>query len=442
MTCGITVAPRMPVASSRLSVPSKRGTRPSASGPTGTSIRSTVREEPEQDDAEQPGDGQLERAVAAALQREQRERHDARDHAAGEQRDAEQQVQRDRAADHLGEVGGDGHQLGLHPHEPRHRAREGVAAHLGQVAAGGHAELRGEGLDQHRDEVRRDDHPQQQEAVVRAGGEVGGEVAGVDVGDGGDEGGAEERDRSAHTAPLPDLADRRRGRVGRRHVFSSSRAHRRGRAGSGGRRARRSGRRSRTHSGPPNGSCRSTVRTTPGRTPSSPRWRSAALSRSDTRRTRKRAPGDDGVQADAPPLVVRAVPRRDRVAVRVVGRVAERGVDALLEPLGQHVLQQLGLGVHLVPRHAEHLVEERLQQPVAPHDAQRGPLARLGEPQLATARAVDELALLQPLDHGRHRGRRDAQLGREQPGGDRLTAVGDVVDRLEVVLARAATGRP
>ena len=193
----------------------------------------------------------------------------------------------------------------------------------------------------------------------------------------------------------------------------------------------------RTHSGPPNGSCRSTARTTPGRTPSSPRWRSAALSRSDTRRTRKHAPGGDGVEADAPPLVVRAVPRRDRVAVRVVRRVAERGVDALLEPLGQHVLQQLGLGVHLVPRHAEHLVEERLQQPVAPHDAQRGLLARLGEPQLATARAVDELALLEALDHGGDRGRRDAQLGREQPGGDRLTAVGDVVDRLEVVLARA-----
>ena len=105
--------------------------------------------------------------------------------------------------------------------------------------------------------------------------------------------------------------------------------------------------------------------------------------------------------------------------------------------VGKHVLQQLGFGVHLVPRHAEHLVEERLQQPVAPHDAQRGQLARLGEPQLAPARAVDELAVLESLDHGGDRGRRDAQLGRQKPGGDRLTPVGDVVDRLEVVLARA-----
>ena len=145
----------------------------------------------------------------------------------------------------------------------------------------------------------------------------------------------------------------------------------------------------------------------------------------------------DIVEPGPPPLVVRAVPRGDGVAVRIVRGVPERGVDALLEPLGEHVLQQLGFGVHLVPRHAEHLVEERLQQPVAAHDAQRGLLARRGEPQLAPARAVDELALLQPLDHGGDRGRRDAQLGRQQPGGHRLTPVGDVVDRLEVVLARA-----
>ena len=78
-------------------------------------------DQPEQDHPEQAGDGPLERSVAAALQREQPERHDPGDHPAGEQRDPEQQVQRDRAADHLGQVGGDGHQLGLHPHAARHR---------------------------------------------------------------------------------------------------------------------------------------------------------------------------------------------------------------------------------------------------------------------------------------------------------------------------------
>ena len=42
MTCGITVAPRMPVASSRLSGPAKPGTRPAASGPISIGTRSTV----------------------------------------------------------------------------------------------------------------------------------------------------------------------------------------------------------------------------------------------------------------------------------------------------------------------------------------------------------------------------------------------------------------
>jgi hypothetical protein len=49
--------------------------------------------------------------------------------------------------------------------------------------------------------------------------------------------------------------------------------------------------------------------------------------------------------------------------------VAQRRVDALLEPVGQRVLQQFRLGVHLVPRHVEHPGEERLQQPVPAHDA-------------------------------------------------------------------------
>jgi hypothetical protein len=49
--------------------------------------------------------------------------------------------------------------------------------------------------------------------------------------------------------------------------------------------------------------------------------------------------------------------------------MAERRVDALLESIRQCVLQQLRLGMHLVPRHVEHAGEKRLQQPVAAHDA-------------------------------------------------------------------------
>ena len=66
-----------------------------------------VVEEAEADDPEQAGDRELEAAVAARLQREDRERDHRGDQAGGERRDAEEQVERDRGADELGEVGGD-----------------------------------------------------------------------------------------------------------------------------------------------------------------------------------------------------------------------------------------------------------------------------------------------------------------------------------------------
>ena len=51
---------------------------------------------------------------------------------------------------------------------------------------------------------------------------------------------------------------------------------------------------------------------------------------------------------------------RDRVAVRVDRRVAELRRDQLLELLRERMLEHLGLGVHLVPGHAEALDEEQL----------------------------------------------------------------------------------
>ena len=118
--------------------------------------------------AKQPRDRALERPVPALLQRQQPEGDDARHQAADRQRQPEQQVERHRAADHLGEVGGDRDALRLHPQPDVDLAGEGVAADLGQVAAGREAELRRQRLDQHRGDVGRDDHPQQQVAVLRA----------------------------------------------------------------------------------------------------------------------------------------------------------------------------------------------------------------------------------------------------------------------------------
>ena len=211
----------MPVASSRLSVPVEA--RDQAGGQLGRDQVDAQHgdQEAEQDHPEQPGDGQLERPVAAGLQGQQRERDDSGDHTAGEQRDAEQQVQRDRAADHLGQIGGDGHQLGLHPHAPRHPAREVVPALLRQVAPGGQAELGRQRLDEHGQQVGRDDHPEQQVAELGARGEVGGEVAGVDVGDRRDEGRTEQGQPAQPTA-LADLGGGRAGVLGFGHRVSPS----------------------------------------------------------------------------------------------------------------------------------------------------------------------------------------------------------------------------
>ena len=78
MTCGITVAPRMPVASSSESVPAKPGISPPAIAGGVVRDQQRVDQEAEQDHAEHAGDHDLERPVAAGLQAEQRERDDCR----------------------------------------------------------------------------------------------------------------------------------------------------------------------------------------------------------------------------------------------------------------------------------------------------------------------------------------------------------------------------
>src|SRR5581483_6522159 len=67
---------------------------------------------------------------------------------------------------------------------------------------------------------------------------------------------------------------------------------------------------------------------------------------------------------------------RDRVAMGVERGLSELGGDQLLELLGDVVLQHLGLGVHAVPRHAELLGEEELDQPVVADHLERDPLGR------------------------------------------------------------------
>ena len=200
MTCGITVAPMIPTARSTLSVPSKPGTNPLATPePDGLATNTCERERPTMTPTSAAITASS-RRNPRRLQREDRERGRAREQGGGEERDVEEELEADRGADELGDVGRHRDDLRLDP-EPRCScAREPVAADLGQVLAGRDAELRAHRLDEHRHEVRREDDPEQEVAELRPGRHVRREVPRVDVGDGCDEGGAEEGPEAAYPA--------------------------------------------------------------------------------------------------------------------------------------------------------------------------------------------------------------------------------------------------
>ena len=167
------------------------------------------------DDREQPGHCQLEPARVARAHSEQQVGERRGDQRAGQHRHADQQLQSQRAADDLGQVGGHGHQLGLRPQHQIHRAPVAVATDLGEVAPGGQAELGGEALHEHRCGVGQHHHPHQPVAEARPGRQVRRDVARVDVGDAGHERRPEQQ-RSGAYPPQPRARRAPPDRTGRR----------------------------------------------------------------------------------------------------------------------------------------------------------------------------------------------------------------------------------
>ncbi len=164
---------------------------PGRDSPRINAHRGQIVGEPQEDDAEQAADRQLEATVAALFQSQDSERDHRRDQARRQQPDAEQQVEPDRGADELGQVGRHGDELGLRPQPRRGGPPEVVAAQFRQVAAGRDPGLGGQVLHQHGHQVGGHDRPRER---------VGGEVARVDVGDRRDERRAEQRDDAARPA--------------------------------------------------------------------------------------------------------------------------------------------------------------------------------------------------------------------------------------------------
>ncbi len=103
---------------------------------------------------------------------------------------AEEQVQAYSGAEELGQIGRDCGDFSRCPEGPDGGAGEMLAAVLREGEAGNDAQLGREVLDENRHRVRPEQHPEEAIAELSSAENVGGEVAGVDVGDGGDEGGA------------------------------------------------------------------------------------------------------------------------------------------------------------------------------------------------------------------------------------------------------------
>ncbi len=159
------------------------------------------------DDQHQADDKGLEMPEAAVLQVQHHHDVERGQHHAPQQRDAEQQLQRDRGTDHLGQVAGDDRHLAQQPQGHGDRLRIMVAAGLGQVASGDDAQLGRQRLQQDRHHIRQQDDRQQRVAEGRAAGQVGRPVAGVHVADGNEIAGADKGEQLAQPADADRYCD-------------------------------------------------------------------------------------------------------------------------------------------------------------------------------------------------------------------------------------------
>ena len=129
---------------------------------------------------------------------------------------------------------------------------------------------------------------------------------------------------------------------------------------------------------------------------------------------------------------------RNRVAVRVVRREAERLVDPRLELLGQDVLEPVGFRVHGVYSYPERLGEVLLEEAMVADDLERDLLPALGELDATVRRMIRESEDGELLQHRGRRRRSDRHALRDRRRGRPLAAYLKLVDLLQVVLDRLA----
>src|SRR5262249_5062989 len=127
--------------------------------------------EANRDDAEHGHDERLDPAEAEALHTEDQEHVERGQDHADLERDAEQEIEPNRRADHLCEVGGADGEFGERPQRIGDGAGEGVAAGLREVAVRGYAEPRTQRLEDDRHDVGEKRDREQRVAELRPAGE-------------------------------------------------------------------------------------------------------------------------------------------------------------------------------------------------------------------------------------------------------------------------------
>src|SRR6266571_2387854 len=149
-----------------------------------------------------------------------------------------------------------------------------------------------------------------------------------------------------------------------------------------------------------------------------------------------------------PALVERAVAERanlagearDGLPMRVQLRPAEQLEDSSFHPLRDHVLEALGLVVDLVPRVAQHLDQEHLEQAVVADELEGDLPAFLCQLLAAVPVVLDQALGGEPGDHLADRRRRDAQSLRQLSRRHRPLIAAQQVEGLQVVLLGAGEG--
>lgn len=128
----------------------------------------------------------------------------------------------------------------------------------------------------------------------------------------------------------------------------------------------------------------------------------------------------------------------DREAVRAGLGAVERHVDPAEDLLGQLVLEGDGVPIRLVPRVAEHVRQEALDDAVAADGRDGRPPPGGGERDAAVRVMLDQRALRQALHRRRRGGRRRAQALREGTRRGLATVGRQAVEGLEGLMRATA----